>query len=134
MVGTKVGQFSFDIPPSWGQLVSYPLAAAGASLFLLAALASPPDSALSRSRAIIYLGRISYGLYVLHFPALKAARALLGTFGRTVPLAGWPRLLALFALWMGITVALAATSYRWIERPFLRLKSRLARIPSGAET
>ena len=130
LVGTKLGHFSFDVPPSWGQLVSYPMAAAGAALFLLAALASPPERGLGSSRVLVYLGRISYGLYVLHFPAMKASRALLVAIERTVPLAGWSRLLVSFVLWMGMTVALAAISYRWLERPFLGLKSRFARIPS----
>jgi peptidoglycan/LPS O-acetylase OafA/YrhL len=134
LVGTKLGHFSFEIPPSWGQLLSYPMATAGASLFLLAALACPPESAFGSARALIYLGRISYGLYVLHFPAMRASHALLVTIERTVPLAGWSRLLASFGLWMGMTVALAAISYRWLERPFLSLKSRLARIPSRPVT
>jgi peptidoglycan/LPS O-acetylase OafA/YrhL len=130
VVGTKLGHFSFETLPTWGQLLSYPMAAAGATLFLLAALASPPDRGLASSRALIYLGRISYGLYVLHFPAMKASRALLVVIERTVPLAAFPHLVASFVLWMGLTVALAAISYRWLESPFLRLKGRFTRIPS----
>jgi peptidoglycan/LPS O-acetylase OafA/YrhL len=73
---------------------------------------------------LVYLGKISYGLYVIHefgrLVALKLVGENPGPFGSTVVI-----LAALL-----ITVALAAISYRWLESPFLSLKSRFTHIAS----
>jgi len=87
------------------------LAFLGASLAcggaLVAALAG---SAWLSHPALVYLGRISYGLYVFHMAAIHVVSAW-----------WWPyKLPAAFAL----TLALAAVSYHSLERPFLRLKAR----------
>lgn len=63
----------------------------------------------------IYLGRISYGLYVYHMLAFKIALRLrpqrdLGNFVLRDLLA------------VGLTLGLAMLSYRYLESPFLRLK------------
>jgi len=65
----------------------------------------------------VYLGKISYGLYVFHTTAM----ALVASWW-------WPwRLPAAFAL----TLAFAAVSHRFLERPFLRLKARFTHVRSG---
>jgi peptidoglycan/LPS O-acetylase OafA/YrhL len=69
---------------------------------------------------LVYLGRISYGLYVFHLFALALISQML-----FVPLLGIQlnfelRLILSFLL----TVILAAASYRWLEQPFLKLKKR----------
>src|SRR5215217_1611684 len=71
---------------------------------------------------LVYLGRISYGLYVFHLFALAMMMNVL-----FVPLLGIPlsfplRVLSSFLL----TVGLAATSYSWLEQPFLKLKERFS--------
>ena len=67
---------------------------------------------------LVYLGRISYGLYVFHLLALALASNL-----SVVPLLGiqlnFERRLALAFL---LTLGLAAVSYTFLERPFLKLK------------
>ena len=87
---------------------AYLLVAIGCASLLVGALWFPAQLV---PKWLIYLGKISYGLYVFH---------LLGTFlalhiglskGRFLP--------ALL-----ITIALAAISYQWLEKPFLRMKSR----------
>ena len=70
---------------------------------------------------LVYLGRISYGLYVFHLLSLAliaklANGALLGSFNFEA------RIVSSFLL----TVFLAAASYRWLEQPFLRLKERFS--------
>jgi peptidoglycan/LPS O-acetylase OafA/YrhL len=82
---------------------------------VLAALAG--RGAWLRHPVLVYLGRISYGLYVFHLGSIKLAGSL-----------WWPwRCL----LGFGITVLVASLSYRLIERPFLRMKERFAYIPSA---
>ena len=73
---------------------------------------------------LLYLGRISYGLYVFHLLALALIpRFFIGYLD--IPLGFVPRVLLSFVL----TVLLAAVSYAWLEQPFLRLKKRFTRIP-----
>ena len=82
-------------------------------------------------RPLIYLGKISYGLYVFHPFALVAV-------GRVIhsPMLGQnavvPRLLVMNAAALGLTVLIASCSYRWFEKPILALKERFGYIPSRA--
>jgi peptidoglycan/LPS O-acetylase OafA/YrhL len=69
-------------------------------------------------RPIVYLGRISYGLYVFHLPILSWLR----------PLAPNPVVLGAVAL--AITVVVAATSWHFFERPILGLKSLTPMLPA----
>jgi peptidoglycan/LPS O-acetylase OafA/YrhL len=82
----------------------------------------------SRSRLltgdwVVRLGKISYGLYMLHYTGLLLTLSLLR------PSWGW-ELLAAKAMAFVVTLVLAFASYRWIESPFLRLKSRFAPVLS----
>jgi peptidoglycan/LPS O-acetylase OafA/YrhL len=72
---------------------------------------------------IVQLGKISYGLYALHFTGIFIILSLLR------PAHGLNLLLGK-ALGLAMTVFLASVSYRWFESPFLRLKSRFATVPS----
>ncbi len=118
--------------------VGYPAVALGSGAFLLATLGAKslrPSSALVRS--LVYLGKISYGLYVYNQIANFTARLLLfrGVFDRMLVSVGLPSWMAVpvyLILAFGINVALAAVSYRWLEAPFLRLKERFTRVPSRA--
>lgn len=84
-------------------------------------------------RSIVYLGKISYGLYVYHQLSLEATAYLLDRFQATNSsthhaLYGVGHAL----LGLCLTVTLAAASYRYFEKPFLRLKERFAVIRSRA--
>ncbi|MEO6922645.1 MAG: hypothetical protein ABI142_02355, partial [Bryocella sp.] len=65
-------------------------------------------------KALIYLGKISYGLYVFHIAALGIA----GHLHQGI------------AVGFILCVAMAAASYKFLESPFLRLKERFEIIPS----
>ena len=67
--------------------------------------------------ALMYIGRISYGLYLYHFPVYY----FLGVFP---PKYSTP--ISTIALGTGITFAIAIVSFQFIEKPILRLKSRFA--------
>jgi peptidoglycan/LPS O-acetylase OafA/YrhL len=82
---------------------------------LIAALAGE-GSWLSRP-ALVYLGRISYGLYIYHGLALAMTESWV-----------WPPASA-FAL----TLVAAAVSYHAYERPFLRLKRRFERVSFASD-
>lgn len=72
-----------------------------------------------RSRGLCYLGQISYGLYLYHFVILAVA----GDLARVAGLHGRPlwRDLLLVAVCVGVAVL----SWRFVERPLLRLKDRI---------
>jgi peptidoglycan/LPS O-acetylase OafA/YrhL len=79
---------------------------------------SPVARALSIS-PMVFLGRISYGLYLWHLPVLAAFGVLgAGLTPMTIPA-------------VGVAVLAATASYYLVEVPFLRRKSRPA---TAAET
>ena len=115
--------------------LGYPAIALGSGAFVLAALGATSlrsDSPLVR--CLVYLGKVSYGLYIYNQIAIFVAKLLLfrGELGTLVP-PGYPSLsgiLIYMILALGFNVAFAALSYRWLEAPFLRLKERFTRVPS----
>ena len=93
--------------------------AAGAILY--ACLHS--HSRLVRGEWVVRLGKISYGLYMLHLTGILIMLSLFH------PVWGW-QLLATKALGFVMTVILALASYRWVESPFLHLKDKFATVLS----
>jgi peptidoglycan/LPS O-acetylase OafA/YrhL len=76
-----------------------------------------------RSATLTYLGKISYGLYVVHEFAHLMAKQF-------VPASSPLRVVLQSSVALALTIALAAASYQWLEGPFLRLKERFARVQS----
>ena len=70
-------------------------------------------------RPLVWVGRISYGLYLWHYPIFKAASVLR---------LAWP-----LQLLLAVTATLTVTSlsYYLIERPALKLKTRISLRPSA---
>ena len=78
--------------------------------------------------ALVYLGKISYGLYVYHFGVIWLLSSL------DVPgFHGWPMLWrATYAVGMlGVTILISMASYAVLEAPCLRLKDRYFPIEDG---
>ena len=103
-------------------VVTY-LATATASVMLLVALLRPNAQFLLQRPFswLVYLGRISYGLYIFHLLAIALTAQLLIT-NLGIPLNFEFRILLSF----GVTVLFAAVSYRWLEQPFLIFKKRFS--------
>lgn len=89
----------------------------GAVLLLCGALGGD----LLTSRPLVFLGRISYGLYVYHAAALYFSEWL---FHDTMSRA---------AFGLALTTAVAVASYYVIELPFLNLKKRFTHVQSRPE-
>jgi peptidoglycan/LPS O-acetylase OafA/YrhL len=64
------------------------------------------------NRPLVWVGKRSYGLYLYHWPIFVFLRP-----GIDVPWGRWPTLV----VQVGLTVAVAELSYRWIEQPIRRL-------------
>lgn len=114
----------FENPGSWPLMGGYALASLGSVLVLVAFLGVIPRMLPGWA---IYLGRISFGLYVYHrFAAYLTSKLLIGHLASfRSPIYFLKGVLAL-----GLTVLLAALSYRFFETPFLKLKKRHAVIES----
>jgi peptidoglycan/LPS O-acetylase OafA/YrhL len=73
---------------------------------------------------MVYVGRVSYGMYLLHPLVLGVALHVLG--GK-----GWVEM----GVFLLATVGVAAASYELAEKPILRLERRFSHVPSmGTET
>jgi peptidoglycan/LPS O-acetylase OafA/YrhL len=126
---------SYDGHPTVsGAIVGWLMVLAGAVLFFLAVLGIPERYV---PRWLVYLGRISFGLYMFHSllfhlvfslrPGLLQAAVL----ALHLPAIAAPAIgtVLVFAL----SIATAATSYRFFERPFLKLKERFTFVRSRPE-
>lgn len=102
--------------------LGYPVAALGAAAVLLAMLSA--KAPLHKS-ALVYLGRISYGLYVYHILGLMCSDYMIAHAESSF----W-RFMGRDAIAFTLTVTFAAVSYRWLEEPFLRLKQRFTHVLS----
>jgi len=102
-------------------VLGYPAVALGCVLLLLALL----REGAKPWRALIYLGRISYGLYVFHVLGLLISDYVVPNQGANLARFGLRDLVG-----FAFTVAMAAISYRWLETPFLKLKERFTYVLS----
>lgn len=120
--GVLAGLFAtpFDRPGIWrgGGLALVDLAAAT----IVAGLAVggvPVLSKLLASPPLVFLGRISYALFLVHYPIFLGLWHY--NLGLGVVAAHW-----------GLSLAAAVACHYAIELPFLRLKARLSRVPDLA--
>lgn len=77
-------------------------------------------------RAVRYVGRISYGIYLYHLFIYGVTVAVLARFG----LPSLDRGPALFVLMSAISIGAAAVSWRFFEQPLNSLKERFAVSPA----
>ncbi len=100
---------------SGGDPVVYPLglllAALGAAALVAAAAAKGVIAAITSWRPLRWVGVRSYGIYLWHWPVIALSTALVGSAASSP----W--------LWLaetGVTIAVAAASWRFIETPIMR--------------
>ncbi|MFG1944255.1 acyltransferase family protein [Nonomuraea sp. NPDC048826] len=74
-------------------------------------------------RVLVWLGLVSYSLYLVHHPLLKYFTRVSGDL-RAEPL---PYQLVMTALVVTLVVAVSALTYRFVERPMQELGRRIAR-------
>lgn len=124
VVLVATGQMSVVPPGTWlGVSLGLTLLAVGGAL-LVTDLAAAPTSRIARLLELPPLqavGRVSYGMYLLHFPAIDVAGAMFFSTPRKPGLLGFLWLYLLICL---CTFAAAWILYQIVEAPFLRLKVR----------
>ena len=89
----------------------------GAALIIAAALSNSP-SAPFRARPLLWLGKVSYSLYLVHLPLLLAVIYVFHGYAGIVVLAALFPIVALMA---------AALAFYLVERPAIRLGHKLAK-------
>ena len=102
-------------------LVLYPAAAVASVLLIWAFMGAP-----FHTRPLIYLGRISYGLYVFHILGIVLSEWMM----RAVGIGDKYYTLMQFFLALLLTIILAALSYKYLEKPFLSLKKKFTVVES----
>jgi peptidoglycan/LPS O-acetylase OafA/YrhL len=109
-------------------LLTYPAATLASVLLLVGTLGIDLSwlPGLSR-RLLVYLGRISFGLYVFHAVSIAIAKTLLPLHHPSLA-----RTMMQVVFGFLFTAVLASLSYRFLESPFLKLKDRFAYVTSNA--
>lgn len=122
--GLHVRVNGMKIPGAWDLIGGYALVSLGCVAVLLAFLGVNPKLLPGWA---VYLGRISFGLYVFHrFAAYLVSKLMIGHLASF----STPVYLLKGALALALTVLMAAASYRYFETPFLKIKKRHATIES----
>lgn len=109
--------------PGLYQVIGYTAIAAGSSALVASSQSQSAFARALRWKPARLLGKISYGFYVYHLLALLVAEQLLRRVGVLTSATH-------FATALAVTIILSATSYQVLERPFLLLKERFARVTS----
>ncbi|MCZ2836438.1 acyltransferase family protein [Modestobacter sp. VKM Ac-2985] len=97
---------------------AYTLLAVVGTVLLVGGLVVRRGDRLNRAlsvRPVVWLGRVSYGVYLWHYPLVLLVADLRPDWSP------WARLTVV----LGLSVLAAAASHRWVEQPFLRLKDRV---------
>lgn len=120
------GRLLFATPEPWQAALREVLYATVAALILLAAT-QPSNQAAVTSRVLnhpvmVWIGDRSYGLFLWHLPVLFVVLTVLGG-----PLFEQSPLLTA-GMTLGISLAIADASFRWIERPVLRWAHRRTQV------
>ena len=102
----------------WMGWIGYVLVA-GLAATVLADLVLGRHSLLApvlATRPMVFVGKISYGLYLLHLPVYFAVEKVIPDAPLVVRL-GWK---------VGVSLALATMSFYWFEKRFLKLKDKFS--------
>ncbi|MDP1801586.1 MAG: acyltransferase family protein, partial [Bacteroidota bacterium] len=83
------------------------------------------------NKIFVFLGTISYGLYMYHLMIVAAFIGILKHFGFTVDNSIGSQLLVYTGV-TGLTILVAWLSYRYFEAWFLKLKHRFTIVRSGS--
>jgi peptidoglycan/LPS O-acetylase OafA/YrhL len=99
----------------------YFLAVIGVTIFVVAAVIYEPFKRMLSRRAVVWLGRVSFSLYLIHEPVLIAFRSA------TPEISPW----LTGAIGIALSLVLAEAFYRCIERPSHKLAQIVGRKVDG---
>lgn len=114
--------------------ITYEVIALISLIVIMAGLVRKP---ILENRVMNYLGKISYGIYVIHPVLLYAGTRLLsGVLIRYegTQIQGGVCFALIFIGIAGLTIGLASLSYKYFEMPFLRMKDKFSVVKSTNES
>jgi peptidoglycan/LPS O-acetylase OafA/YrhL len=111
---------------AWLEQVRYVHPAAVAVGMVVLLLGDGPVQRVLRTRAAVFLGSISYGIYLVHLLCINAVDRVLPPEGQGLAVA-----LVAFALAILLTVLVASGLHAVVERPCLELARRWSRRIAG---
>jgi peptidoglycan/LPS O-acetylase OafA/YrhL len=113
-----------------GSIAGWLLVLLGTVLLLLGLLGTPSRYL---PKPLVYLGRISYGMYIVHAFVLTMVftveRKRVIAMCESLNLGYWWKGVGT-VIALTVTILIASLSYRYFEAPFLRLKKRFTFVPS----
>jgi peptidoglycan/LPS O-acetylase OafA/YrhL len=116
------GFFWIDLTPPWILRGGYPLLAVVTAATLTGLLAHGRVAALLAGRGVVALGRISYSLYLVHWPVISVLTP------RRLGFEGVPHALVTIVASLGVAVALHLA----VEQPVRRMRPTGARVTVAA--
>lgn len=123
---------AFLVLPSFG-VPDFALVALLAVFIATLAMSSGVTARLFSLAPMVWLGEISYSLYMVHFPVLRALSIVFkpDRLAAMEPVAA----IGVYCLSIGICVAVAAALYYLVERPLrIRLRNAVGEMPNSAAT
>ena len=111
----------------WADLVA--AFSTAAVLYTLSAIRAPRFTAIFDSKAIAGSATLAYGVYLVHAPILRLFSTTFAIRLGTAPRGSVGYCILLGIVCATITIALAFILNQYVERPFLRVKSRISNGP-----
>jgi peptidoglycan/LPS O-acetylase OafA/YrhL len=107
------------LPEGYEYVWGYSLINLLSMLGIVCALQGLAPRHLIENRLIVWIGAISYGLYVYHIPMLLIGEHAMKLLSTSLQHELRP---VFFIVWVIAVIGIAQVSYAWLERPVLRLK------------
>lgn len=106
-----------------------------AVISLMVIMAGLMRKPILENKVMNYLGKISYGIYVIHPLLLYVGTRTIGSaLNRVEWLHNQVGLVIIFIAVSGMTILIAGLSYRYFEMPFLRMKDKFSVVKSTNES
>jgi peptidoglycan/LPS O-acetylase OafA/YrhL len=117
--------------PQWSPFAvkaGYSLVAILSATMVAALLSSPPRwvCRILTSAWLVWIGRVSYALYLWHWPLIVVVPMLWHWWMPDLPLPRWPQI----GLCLAVSFGMAALTHYAVERPLQRWKDRLRKVPA----
>jgi len=136
LAGLAVNAMVFVLPNTheigWTLMITYPLVGLGMTLTVMGVIKNDASLfiKLLRNQTLVYLGRLSFGLYIFHLYGLSIAILIVVRLFRLISPPTAVHQMLFFIGGLGLTILFAITSYQIVEKPFLKLKAKYGSVAS----
>lgn len=121
--------FPHYLIPAYGYVWGYSLLNLCSALGIVYAIQKTSPSLVLENSFVVWVGKVSYCVYVIHVPVLLAGNSVAASLG--IDLHGIVRH-GFFIMWCVAVFLISGISYKWLEGPMLKFKDkRFARSQSS---